>query len=343
MKHFLKSICMKRQMYIIAIVCILVSCQEKKKENLHSLSINEIVYETKKEVQCYDSVEVPQVAHLFNWKITNDKIVFYMSDLNDFIAVYSYPQFGFLYKFGKMGEGAGEFISRNWGKNKELDFVTLYDIMKSSLYKYKIKNNELSLVQQYPLMKDDEGTCRPFTKIYQMNDSVFLLKEDGRDTKLHLANLKQQQGYDIYQCLLRIGKEGTYSAFDYDFDVVGNHILLVYNYIDRLEFLHVNKKNEIVPQHILGSNKDQQNSNDLELKSYFLAVTSYDNLFFCLRSNNGTEEGNVVCVFDINGNYKSQIILDHYVSSIIMDKAGMLVGYKEKDNATVFYRYVLKD
>ncbi|WP_077153995.1 hypothetical protein [Bacteroides bouchesdurhonensis] len=221
--------------------------------------------------------------------------------------------------------------------------------MKSSLYKYKIENSEFALECKYSLLKDDDNLCRPFTKIIQMNDSVFIMKEDGRDTKLHLANLRNQQDYDTYQCTLREqcalrkGESVSYTAFNYDFDVIGNHILLAYNYIDRLELLHLNEGNKIVPQLILGSDEDQMDSPDPDLKCYFLDIGSYDNLFLCLKTKNGVEEeGNVICIFDIDGNYKSQIILDQCVSSIDIDKMGTLVAYKEKVDSSTFYRYNLK-
>lgn len=337
---------MKREIYIIAIVCFLISCQEKKKGDLQ-LTVKEMVSESQKEIQCFDSVKISQAFHLYYWKITNDKIVFNLNTLNDFILVYSYPEFQFLYSYGKNGQGPNEFIVSNWGNNKELNSITLYDIMKSSLYKYEINNSELTLKQQYSLPKDSDDLCKPFTKILQMNDSIFLMKEDGKNTKLHLTNLKNQQDYDTYQCFLRDQcvlkqrEQVPYTAFDYDFDVIEDHILLVYNYIDRLELLRLNKENKIVPLLIVGSNKDQQGSCNPNLKCYFLGIASYSNLFFCLKSNDGSEEGNVLCIFDIDGNFKYQITLDQNVSSIAIDKVGTLVAYKEKNDETMFYRYKL--
>ena len=339
---------MKTNICIFILVCLLASCQEKKKDNLQ-VPVKEMVCECQKEIQCCDSVEISQVFRLYHWKIMDDKIVFCSNNLDDFISVYSYPQLKFLYSFGKTGQGPGEFVTKNWGNNKEPGFITLYDIMKSSLYKYKIENSEFALECKYSLLKDDDNLCRPFTKIIQMNDSVFIMKEDGRDTKLHLANLRNQQDYDTYQCTLREqcalrkGESVSYTAFNYDFDVIGNHILLAYNYIDRLELLHLNEGNKIVPQLILGSDEDQMDSPDPDLKCYFLDIGSYDNLFLCLKTKNGVEEeGNVLCIFDIDGNYKSQIILDQCVSSIDIDKMGTLVAYKEKVDSSTFYRYNLK-
>ena len=183
---------MRKNICIFILVCLLLGCQEKKKDHLQ-IPVKEMVCEIQKEIQCRDSVEISQVFRLYHWKIMDDKIVFCSNILDDFISVYSYPQLKFLYSFGKTGQGPSEFVTKNWGSNKEPSFITLYDVMKSSLYKYKIENSQFSLECKYSLLKDDDNLCRPFTKIIQMNDSVFLMKEDGRDTKLHLANLKKRK------------------------------------------------------------------------------------------------------------------------------------------------------
>ena len=70
----------------------------------------------------------------------------------------------------------------------------------------------------------------------------------------------------------------------------------------------------------MSSNKDQQGLCNSNLKCCFLGIASYSNLFFCLKSNDGSEEGNVLCIFDIDGNFKYQIsLLYRYKLNGILD------------------------
>ncbi|GCB33713.1 hypothetical protein KGMB02408_06580 [Bacteroides faecalis] len=46
-------------------------------------------------------------------------------------------------------------------------------------------------------------------------------------------------------------REQVLYTFDYEFDVIEDHILLVYNYMDRLELLCLTKENKIVPLYLL--------------------------------------------------------------------------------------------
>lgn len=46
-------------------------------------------------------------------------------------------------------------------------------------------------------------------------------------------------------------REQVLYTLDYEFDVIEDHILLVYNYMDRLELLCLTKENKIVPLYLL--------------------------------------------------------------------------------------------
>lgn len=327
--------------YIILCVCIFFfSCKEGNREEKLAHTVDELVFNKVDTLHFVDSVSTFQVFYMNGWKILDSVSVMHVSCADKILYVYSYPQFELLYSFGEMGKASGEFLTHNWCVAKKKDFVSLYDIMKSSLYTYSVGNDRMSMHESYSLSKDEDGMCMPYTKILQLNDSLFLMKEDGDETNLHFANLKKGNILATYHCCLRDGKANSYTPFDYEFNVVDDKILLAYNYIQRMELLSISTDGQLIPQVFIGKEDlDILPRNYDELADVWLGICTDEHYFYCLKSNGGLEVGSNVYVLDTDGKPVRQIVLDCQVNSIQIDKDGRLVAYQEDNNGGSFYIY----
>jgi hypothetical protein len=92
----------------------------------------------------------------------------------------------------------------------------------------------------------------------------------------------------------------------------------------------------------MGNQSDQSELKDYDdLKSYYLAVVSHSDYFYCLKSSDGTEDGNLIEVYDKTGKATAHYILNKAVSSIRFDNEGHLVGYVPDIDQTILYRFRL--
>lgn len=284
-----------------------------------------------------DSMYVGQSFNLWDWKIFKDIAVIRTSEANDFIKVYTYPKFEFLYTFGEQGHSANEFITHNWCKTKNNGEMSVYDIMKRALYVFSVNRDTVEKKQIYKLAEDKDGLCRPYTQMLKLNDSLFLMKEDFDQTVLHLTNVRRQKDISEYVCYYREkngGGASAYTPYSYDFDAIGDRVLLAYRYSDRMELLQISSNNELFPIVIMGDSK-KPGDHDV-----YLGVCTNGKNFYCLKctnSNDGT--GNELIAISKDGDIIKKIILDREVKTIQFDMTGGLVGYAEQNEGGTFYRY----
>lgn len=190
----------------------------------------------------------------------------------------------------------------------------------------------------YSLSENDDGLCRPYTLMLKLNDSVFLMKENFDKTVLHLANVKDQRDYSAYVCSYREENgdgASAYTMYDYDFDVIGNKVLLAYRHADRVEVLHISPVLELEPVVIMGGREETIVNNDV-----YLEVCTNGQDFYCLKCTNKKEgRGNELVVISEKGDIKQRILLDKVLNTIQFDIEGNLVGYVELEQEGVFYKY----
>ena len=300
--------------------------------------IDKIVCDSEENVSVKDSASVGQNFNLWDWKIGKDIAVLRTSEANDFIKVYSYPEFELLYTFGQQGHGSDEFITHNWCKTKEDGEFSVYDIMRRSLYVFGIDNDTVVRKQAYKLSENEDGLCRPYTLMLKLNDSLFLMKEDFDKTVLHLTNVKSQRDLSAYLCSYREengGNASAYTAYDYDFDVIGDKVLLAYRNADRMELLQISPTLELVPVVIMGDREGTVVDDYV-----YLDVCTNGKDFYCLKCTNTKERrGDELVVISKNGDIKQKVLLDREFNTVQFDIEGNLVGYVELEQGGIFYRY----
>lgn len=328
---------MKHMRYLFVFLwgIFLYGCSEKNHEIKF---INKIVCDSEKNVSVKDSASVGQNFNLWDWKIGKDIAVLRTSEANDFIKVYAYPEFKLLYTFGQQGHGADEFVTHNWCKTKKDGEFSVYDIMKRSLYVFSIDNDTVVRKQAYKLSENEDGLCYPYTLMLKLNDSLFLMKEDFDKTVLHLTNVKSQRDLSDYLCYYREENGGNvcaYTAYDYDFEVIGDKVLLAYRHADRMEILQISPTLKLVPVVIMGDRTGTVVDNDV-----YIDVCTNEKNFYILKCTNIKERrGNELVVISKDGNVKQKILLDKEFNTVQFDMDGNLVGYVELEQGGIFYRY----
>ncbi len=64
-------------------------------------------------------------------------------------------------------------------------------------------------------------------------------------------------------------------------------------------------------------------------------------MFYCLKSDDGMESGNLIEVYDMQGLCKANCLLSKKIGSIRFDTDGLLVGYVADVNQTTLYRFAI--
>lgn len=330
----------------LALLLFIYGCNGNKKSLVPIISSIQ-TFEDELILNSVDSFFIPEILDLAGWQIENDKIIFLSYGIHEnFIRIYSYPDCHFLYSSGKKGQGPNEFITINWGKTVQRNEFVIYDIMKSELNLYSALSDSLYCKKKYNLGRDWDGLCKPYTQILHIKDDYFLMKFDSpNESKLELVDLNQKNILSQQENMLRekYKKRMSYTPFDFCFSVCGNQLLLAYYYADRMELYDITS-NKITPKLIIGDNKDQSDLKDYNtLKCYNISLVSDGDYFYCLKSQDGSEErGNVLEVFSEKIIPICRLNLDKSIQSIAVDTNGNIWGYVEKDNGLVLYKYVMK-
>lgn len=111
--------------------------------------------------------------------------------------------------------------------------------------------------------------------------------------------------------------------------------------MNRIEVFSI-KENQFTPVLIIGDDKDQSDIEHYDaLKNFHLQVISDKHYFYCLKSSNVEEYGNIIEVYDKEGNIVHSFLLDKKVESIAIDDNIFLWGYKANIDNTILYKYKL--
>ena len=295
-------------------------------------------------LQLYDSILIDDIFNLWAWKILDSKVCFETLDGNgneNILYVYSYPDGEKMQQLGKRGQGPDEYIAVNPGDALG-DDVMMYDIMASKLRLYTWTSDTLHIAKTLSLYADEEGVCKPFTGISQITDSTFLMQiSDARYSAWEIADLRTGEVLSSFKNPCRWGEEEgiPYTPFSFMQCTTDTLMVAAYEYMDRVEY-YSTAHNRITPLFAMGSSEDQAEMENYNyLKKYYVGVTTDSRYFYCLKSDAGLKQGNIVEVYDREGNLKAHYALEVPVTSLKIDKSGFMVGYVEGADQTVLYRF----
>lgn len=292
-------------------------------------------------LQEVDSLVIRQPFDLLTWSINGNSIYFVSSGMQDnFLSVYRYPECVKRFDFGRVGQGPDEFITLNAGEARN-NRLLLYDIMGRKALLLDTKDDTLCIADRLALYNDEEGLCRPFTYITQMDADNYVMKtDDAVSSAWEIADLKNEKVKSSLRNPNRT-EEYPYTPFDF-MQCVGDTILFVaYKYMDKIEYYSI-KDCRIRPLFAMGSPTNQADIKDYNyLMQYYVDVVYRDGLFYCLKSDDGMESGNQIEVYDRQGRCKANYLLSKKVGSIRFDADRLLVGYVDDVNQTTLYRFAM--
>lgn len=289
-----------------------------------------------------DSIQINNVFEIAGNKIVDNSIcIMDRSRNNPILNIYSCEDGHKIQSGLKYGNGPDEFIAFNYGDACKSNHIAGYDIMRKRLFLYDIDKQPFVSVSEYDLPLDEEGRAHPYTFISQYNDSIFLLKMDSNDSsEWHLVNL--QNGNILWKQTNRVrDPKEYYTPFNYHQHITDSTLLTCYKYMDLVEFYNIST-DSLTFIRSYGSLKNQAKIDDYENLNYFyLGITCGKNIFYCLKSVDGTDMGTVIETYDKN-NFTPIIkyIIDKPVRSIMYDNTyHRLVGYSPQEEHTKFYMW----
>jgi hypothetical protein len=290
-----------------------------------------------------------KAVNLWNWKLVNDKVVARVSDEDNLLFIYSFPDFKLLYKYGSKGKGPGEYITANWGQTQDDDAVILYDIMRKSLFNLQVQEDSIHVKETYPLLEEIEGhpgMTKPFTMIQRLDEDRFLMKVEGREaTALEIIDLKNPQLLSSYPIEFENrSRELGHPPFTFTISFHDNSLVLGYKYMNRIEFYRVTDDNQIEPTLVIGDDKDQTHLMQKQWKSYYTDLLNDGKYVYLV--NHFSEDSSLpvthIDVYTLDGTPVKRLKLDRLIGEMLIDsKTNRLYTYTQAEEADLIHIYDL--
>jgi hypothetical protein len=298
-----------------------------------------------------DSTEIRDVAiAVRNWKINKDQMVI-LSIRNDdnFLYVFTVPEFTLLYKYGTYGQGPSDYIAVNWLNMNTENQLGLYDIPNRKMYTYHLTDDSLLRDKTFNFEKWDGNLCRPYTFIQQINDSLFLLKADMREyTEIELVNINNGKVLQTFRNLMKRKPNTIFTTYYFYMAFGSDKLVLAYNYIDRIELFQFKESvSAVEPILIIGSDRDQSDSEWESYVKYYTSLYCDENYIYALSQQGekaSAQKNSVIEIYTLKGEAVKKIILDRYIDAIVLDsRTNCIYGSNSEQDFDVVYVYKLPD
>jgi hypothetical protein len=327
----------------------LQSCNIDGDEN-HIRTIPKPIFEKQISLSA-DSIEIKDVTiAVCNWKINNNQVII-LSEVNrdNFLYVFTIQDFTLLYKYGTYGQGPSEFIAANWLNMNNENQLGLYDIPNLKMYTYRLSEDTLQLENTFNFKIWERNLCRPYTFIQQINDSLFLLKADMREyTEIELVNINNNEILQTFRNLMKRKPQTIFTTYYFEMAANSNNLALAYHYIDCIELFRLNDSIQTMePSLIIGSNKDQSDTDFDSYVEYYTALHCDDKYIYALHQqgqNEVDEKNSIIEIYTLNGEAVKKIILDRYISTFVLDsRTNRIYGTSSRQDFDFVYYYKLPE
>jgi hypothetical protein len=292
-----------------------------------------------------DSVAIDVAVGISGWKLAGDQIVILsVQDREHFLYTFSVPDFKLLYEYGKYGQGPDEFIAVNWLDMTKENQLGLYDIPRRSMHLYNLEPDTLYRYRTFMFKPWDGNLCKPYSFIQQLNDSVFLMKADMREidhTEIEVVDICSDTVLQTFRNQITREPETIYSAYYFEMAADEKHLVLAYNYINRLEVFEYDTV--MKPVLLIGSDRDRHDLKRWEdYVTYYTQVLCDDKYIYGLYQGRKEDEieNSYIEIYTLDGAPVLQIELDRYIRSIQPDKKrNCIYGYSPNDSFDFAYIY----
>lgn len=164
----------KHSIIFIIIFLFFVACREKSSEI-------DIVVDNLPQVQLlhHESVQLPEEGKLVNpygIEVVNDEYLIIINESSDrIIQVFQLPELNWLYSWGRLGRGPGEFYSHidEQSINIKKDTLIFYNTItnRGSLKYYVINDEEIREVKEHQIFY--EGQRMPLNRVRRITDELY--------------------------------------------------------------------------------------------------------------------------------------------------------------------------
>ena len=292
-----------------------------------------------------DSIKIPDYVTIqpIWWAVKNDQVVMVSPKNKDnFLYVFSLPEFNFLYKYGTYGQGPNEFVLVSWLNMLNDNQIGMYNDPNRIMYIYDLKPDTL-LLNKYLKYKETEA---PYNSIQQIEGSMFIfLAYYKYHTEIELVDINTGEILQTFKPILkRKTKKSLYAPYLLKVTANNDIIVLAYLFINRIELYRLNEKNFVDPFLIIGTEKNQEGKEFEDFEIYYTDIQCDDKYIYALSQQGGKREtvkNSTIEVYTLNGEPIKKITLDRHIECItIDDKNGVIYG---NDSYVDFdYVYVYK-
>ncbi len=276
-------------------------------------------------------------------KINGNQAISYNYQQDNFIEVFSYPDFKLKYTYGTFGQGPGEWVSRMYGSSTKENEILVYDIMQSKLRVLSCNDSGISVTDSIQPLPTMDGLVMPYGKIAKIGNDLYLAKENNMDGgRLVAIDLAANKVFSEYKPELSIinSRVQGYPIDDFHFDNNEKRALLAFENIDYIVLLSLEDgKLSILKEIGTKSTIDMATKKPEDV--FALQVAENKGNFYVLYSEGGERYGTKVRIFDDEGNEKGSVKLAYPTTLIAFDDNDALVALTEEEDHNIIYTYNL--
>jgi aspartate 1-decarboxylase len=314
----------KNLLILIFITILIQGCYHQREKNKVK-TVKKPIF-TEQVSLMADSVGINNLEiDVWNWKVNKDRIIV-LSAVNrdNFLYIFTIPDFNLSGKYGTYGQGPYDFIAVDWLNMINENQIGLYDIPKLKMYTYHLTDDTLQLDKTFDFKKWDGNICKPYTFIQQFNDSLFLLKADMREfTEIELVNINNGEILQTFRNMMIRKPKTVFSTYYFEMASENDNIVLAYNYIDRIEIFQFNDSiKKIEPLIVIGSDRDQSRLDFDDYAEYYTFVICDNDYIYALNQqgqNIKNIKNSIIEIYTLSGEPVKKIILDRHITKLALD------------------------
>lgn len=221
--------------YIIGLIFVFILCSCKNEYK------NRILNDTfvKQDSLVAQKIPIKEILNPANIVLLKDYIVIQNEYLPNESCFYIYKKgdsYPFLFSFGRLGQGAEEFIAPSIVNNNKDNEISILDNARNIIYKYKIHDDSAEKISEHRL----KNVVYPFQELSYVNDSILLyriLYQHGN--MLYSYNINTGTTIDSlsYESSFknRMGNKYNSTLDIFNFSNYQNDFVVAFNYINEIK------------------------------------------------------------------------------------------------------------
>lgn len=219
---------MQKNIIISTFLLLAFSCSTNNSERF-SKAFPETIKLTAEKVKINEVINPVLILLLDDYLVVQNEYHFNM----DCFFVYSLDTFDFLFSFGRLGQGPGEYIAPRLVQNSQGNILSVFDQASRRIDNFQITDTKPILLNE---MRIKDARREPFQELSWLNDSIIILL--SHDYALLSYNINKNQFIDTLRfntdIRSKLGAGHTSFLESFHFGNYNNQIVVGHNFIDKL-------------------------------------------------------------------------------------------------------------